>query len=168
MGAFRFAPGQRPGCSGSVALQFSGAATQSGSIQLSWNKGYGSATFELQVTICASHAPSLLLFQREQTSITCTIPREIATHPFSSPRHFSPTSFCFVLSHFGGLSWVQESKYETKPEVGSRGPWRHQVLSCTPCCCQAPCPPLALMAQLSGQLLYWHNLRPETGPECCL
>lgn len=138
-------------------------------VQLGGNAGYGSAPSELPVPARSSRAASpprsspscwegANTNHRHHPEETCS------SSVFVFLQHFSLMSFCFVLSCFGGLSGVQESKYETKPEVGSRGPWRHQVLSCTPCCCQAPCPPLALMAHLSGQLLYWHNFRPEAGP----
>lgn len=141
----------------------SGAATQSGSSS--------AGTRAMGVLLLSRRSPSVPPMPRPFRCARGS--KQVSTAPsqeklqlihFLPPWHFSPTSFCFVLSHFGGLSGVQESKYETKPDVGSRGPWRHQVLSCTPCCCQAPCPPLALMAHLSGQLLYWHNFRPEAGP----
>lgn len=132
-GASWFVPGRGQACLG-PELQFSGAAAHSGS-SAGRTRATGasppgrrprrSPPAPRPLRGVARWAPS------ERTHTTRASPGEIATHPFFS-RHFSPTSFCFVLSRFRGQSGVQKSKHKTKPEVGSRGPRRRQVLRAHP------------------------------------
>lgn len=105
---------------------------------------------------------------RERTQITRAIPREIATHPFFFffPRHFAPTSFCFVL--FWRAEWGPEKQTQNQPG-GDRGRWglrrrEARARRARPRVRPPPPRPGARVAGLGGQLLYWQALRPEAGP----
>lgn len=142
-------------------------------VQLGGNAGYGSAPSELPVPARSSRAASpprsspscwegANTNHRHHPEETCS------SSVFVFLQHFSLMSFCFVLSCFGGLSGVQESKHKTKPEVGRWGAGGRAGArsSAAPAPGPAPasCRPPARVARLGGQLLYWHALRPEAGP----
>lgn len=95
-------------------------------VQLGGNAGYGSAPSELPVPARSSRAASPprsspSCWEGANTNHQHHPEETCSSSVFVFLQHFSLMSFCFVLSCFGGLSGVQESKHKTKSEVGRWG-----------------------------------------------
>lgn len=127
-------------------------------VQLGGNAGYGRAPSELPVLARSSRVASPprsspSCWEGANTNHQHHPEETCSSSVFVFLQHFSLMSFCFVLSCFGGLSGVQESKHKTKLEVGRWGArGRGGARSSAPAP-GVPGPPLVLLALLGGQLL---------------